>query len=576
MIKVKNILKKDNTKNILILLIVSAFICIPLINKNIDIFYDDGVQHICRLIGTMQSIEEGQSFPVIMSKLCNEFGYSWNIFYSPLTAYIPLIFRLIGASFINCIKLFMFLVVFLSGVTMYFFTNEVTKNKKIALLAGIFYIFAPYRLTDMYARNALAELTSFVFVPMVFHGLYGILKLKQNKKYLLIIGSVGLVLTHNVITMYVAILCFIYLLTQIKKLKNIKILKEIIISLLFIILITSFYWTPLLEHRLSVDYEVFKPGRMERTEVLTALKLNFMDLFVTPKEYIRMYEIGFISCIILLLTPIAIKLFVKKYRRTDFFKFYIFSLIIGIICCFMTLKIFPFEYLPSILKMIQFSYRLLEFSSFFFAFVVAVNLGILIKKIKYKDIIVITVLLMITTCLYIPHLHYKDNIDENKLIEGIPVTSQTGRIHAGCASFEYLPSKAFENRSYIEKRSDDVLILDGSAQIEDQNKENTNLTCKLSYVLEETKLELPYIYYLGYEVTMEQNGQITKLKTYETENGFVGVTIPVLEETKLQVKYQGTTIMKVSIGISILGLILLIIKIIIESRKFLQSKKEQF
>ena len=131
MIKVKNILKKDNTKNILILLIVSAFICIPLINKNIDIFYDDGVQHICRLIGTMQSIEEGQSFPVIMSKLCNEFGYSWNIFYSPLTAYIPLIFRLIGASFINCIKLFMFLVVFLSGVTMYFFTNEVTKNKKI-------------------------------------------------------------------------------------------------------------------------------------------------------------------------------------------------------------------------------------------------------------------------------------------------------------------------------------------------------------------------------------------------------------------------------------------------------------
>lgn len=78
---------------------------------------------------------------------------------------------------------------------------------------------------------------------------------------------------------------------------------------------------------------------------------------------------------------------------------------------------------------------------------------------------------------------------------------------------------------------------------------------------------MPYIYYLGYEVTMEQNGQITKLKTYETENGFVGVTIPVLEEAKLQVKYEGTTIMKVSIGISIFGLILLIIKIIIEKRK---------
>lgn len=567
MIKVKNILKKDNTKNILILLIVSAFICIPLINKNIDISYDDGVQHICRLIGTMQSIQEKQNFPVIMSNLCNGFGYSWNIFYSPLTAYIPLIFRLIGASFINCIKLFMFLVVFLSGVTMYFFTNEVTKNKKIALLAGIFYVFAPYRLTDMYARNALAELTTFIFVPMVFHGLYGILKLKPSKKYLLVIGSVGLILTHNIITMYVAILCFVYLLTQIKKLKNIKILKEIIISLLFIILITSFYWVPLLEHKLGADYEVFKPGRMERTEVLTALKLNFSDLFTTPKEHIRIYEIGFISCIILLLTPITIKLFIKKYKNTDFFKFYIFSLIIGIICCIMTLKIFPFEYLPAILKMIQFSYRLLEFSSFFFAFVVAVNLGILIKKIKYKDIIFITVLLMAVTCLYIPHLHYKDNINENKLIEGVPVTSQTGRIHAGCASFEYLPSKAFENRSYIESRNDDVIVLEGSARIEEQNKENTNLTCKISYVLEETKLELPYIYYLGYEVTLEQNGKITKLDTYETENGFVGVTIPVLEEGIINVSYEGTTLMKVSAGISIFGLILLIVKVIIEKRK---------
>lgn len=140
-------------------------------------------------------------------------------------------------------------------------------------------------------------------------------------------------------------------------------------------------------------------------------------------------------------------------------------------------------------------------------------------------------------------------------------------MHAGCASFEYLPSKAFENRSYIETRNSDVLVLEGNARIENQNKENINLTCNLSYVLEETKLELPYIYYLGYEVTMEQNEKIIKLKTYETENGFVGVNIPVLEEAKLHVHYKGTVLMKVSTVISILGLIGLFIKFIIEKRK---------
>ena len=90
------------------------------------------------------------------------------------------------------------------------------------------------------------------------------------------------------------------------------------------------------------------------------------------------------------------------------------------------------------------------------------------------------------------------------------------------------------------------------------------MNIKVSNVIEETRLELPYIYYLGYSVTLEQNDQILKLKTYETENGFVGVTIPVLEEGILQVKYEGTFLMKISAGLSVLGLILLLIKIIIE------------
>ena len=139
-----------------------------------------GIQHICRLIGTYQSLEENQSFPVIMSEFCNNFGYSWNLFYSPITAYLPLLFKLIGFSFIGCLKLFMFLVVFLSGIVMYFFTKDVTKNKKIAILAGIFYIFAPYRFTDMYLRNALAELTSFVFLPMIFWRFIWFIKTKEK------------------------------------------------------------------------------------------------------------------------------------------------------------------------------------------------------------------------------------------------------------------------------------------------------------------------------------------------------------------------------------------------------------
>lgn len=219
----------------------------------------------------------------------------------------------------------MFLVVFLSGVTMYFFTKEVTKNKKIALLAGIFYIFAPYRLTDMYIRNALAELTSFTFLPMVFWRTLWSIKRKAKREYILILGSTGLFLTHTVITMYVAILCFIYLLTQWRKLKKKQIRNKIIFSLIFIIILTSFFWLPILEHKLSTTYEVFKPGRMERTEVLIALKLEIFELFVTLKNSNMIFEIGIITLLILLLTPLALKK-LKKNTKTQTFTISIYFL----------------------------------------------------------------------------------------------------------------------------------------------------------------------------------------------------------------------------------------------------------
>ena len=92
MSKIKEILQKENSKNVLLLLLVTFIICIPLLSKKIDMSYDDGVQHIARLMGTYQSLQEGQVFPVIMSKFCNNFGYSWNLFYSPFTAYVPLLF----------------------------------------------------------------------------------------------------------------------------------------------------------------------------------------------------------------------------------------------------------------------------------------------------------------------------------------------------------------------------------------------------------------------------------------------------------------------------------------------------
>jgi len=563
-LKIKEILKNEKCVSLIIILIASIFVCIPLMNKNIDMTYDDGIQHICRIIGTFKSLQEGET--AIMSEFCNGFGYSWNLFYSPLTAYLPLIFKILGVSFVTCIKLFMFLVVFLSGYFMYLFTKKLTKNNNIALVASIMYIFAPYRLTDMYVRNALAELTSFVFFPLIFLGIYNLFAEETNNKHVfipLIIGAVGLILTHTVITIYTAIFALIYVLLNFKKLKDKRILKVLLVSALLILVITSFFWAPLLELKNSANYEVFKEGRMERTEVLVAYKLDFYRLFFTKNTDYMIYEIGIITLLGLVLTPLAI----KKIKQEKYCKLYLFMLISGIVSCIMTLKIFPFEHLPSILKMLQFTFRLLEFSSFFFSVVAAINIGVLSKKFEIKEVVILLIVIMILTISFSSHLRKLENYDEQRLIDTVPVTENTGRVHAGCASFEYLPTKAFDNRNYIETRSQDAIVTNGTAQIENEEKEGSNMTFDIKYVLEESEIELPYIYYIGYEVTLEYNGQKIKLEKYETEKGFVGIKVPILEEGKIEVEYTGAAIMKLSGFISIIGICVLI-GICIKDKKY--------
>ncbi len=540
--------KEKETINYILIIIASIIISIPLANKNLNIYRDDGIQHICRIIGTEQTLADKQFLPMIMSNLCNNFGYSWNIFYSPLTAYMSVVFRIFNFSHVNCLKLCMFVIVLLSGITMYKFALRITKNKKLATLASIIYILAPYRITDMYIRTALAELASFIFIPIVFEGLYIIVN-EEKKSYKLALGAAGLILTHQVIAMYTAIICFIYLIVFFKKLKSKTVLKNIGVNLLFCILMTSFYWVGLLQHYLNTSYEVFVPGRMEREEVLIFYKAKFSQLFITNSEQTMIYAIGLLSVIGLVLTPIAYKKIPKEYKKT-----YMFFLIAGIILIGMTLSIFPFEKLPQALTMLQFTFRLFTFTSFFFAFVVATNFAILIKNFKTLDIVV---LLTISILLLVPYKSKLDfNLQENeeRLINGVRVTENTGRVHAGMASMEYLPTKAFKNLKHIANRKDEVIVLDNDeAVISDYTKQNSNMNCKILNVKKETTIELPYIYYLGYRVYANDQ----EIKYTESDNGLIQINIA--QDSQIKVKYLGTNEMLISYAVSIISFATIIV-----------------
>lgn len=570
---------KTRIRDYIIIFVFTFILLIPLFSNNFNIYIDDGIQHVARLMGTQQSIAEDGIFSNIMSNFCNGFGYSWNIFYSPLTAYVPLIFGFFTNSFELMLKLFILLIVFASGIAMYEFVRRLTKNNLAALLASIIYVLVPYRFTDIYMRMAISELASFIFLPIVFHGMYlflgteeknskevQLLESEENQKkssakndcfksiIILTIGATGLILAHTVITMYTAIFCIIYMLVNIKKLKEKRVWAIIGVNVLLILLLSAFYIVPLIEHMVSTDYEVFKPGRMERTDAMNYYKVDVLDLFYTPNGEMS-FEIGLLTLIGLVFTPIALKKIGKEYKKT-----YLFFLIAGIVCVIMSLRFFPFERLPEILKMIQFTFRLLEFSSFFLAIVAAINYSIVIKNFKTRDVLVLGVIaLLLIVPLCRKNIDFDKRWSEDKLWPAVGVDDNTGRVHAGCATFEYLPSKAFDNLEYIKQRENRVYILGGNANIENEKKNGTNMTLDVSNVEENTVVELPYIYYLGYTVELKTaDGKNVKLETFESDNGFVAVNLEKGMNGNIQVKYTGTVLSKISFVVSITTLIALI------------------
>lgn len=228
---------------VVIILFASILVSLPLTKPGLHVAHDD--QQVVRLYLFDKALREGQ-FPVRwVDELGFGFGYPLFVFYPPLVYMIGELFHLGGFGFITSIKLVFFFSILASGISMYILVRELY-SRIPALISAVFYILAPYRAIDIYIRGALAESTSFVWLPLILWSFY---KLFQTGKwihiYLSAIFLALLMITHNLIFLPFMIILAIYLLFLIwqspdKKLFMVYCLWSIVISLG----LSAFFWIP--------------------------------------------------------------------------------------------------------------------------------------------------------------------------------------------------------------------------------------------------------------------------------------------------------------------------------------------
>ena len=544
--------KMDNGKRALIVISIIMFftiiVSLPIFQKNYNLYADDGVFHFSRIVGTENILRSKEFLPLIIPNYCNNFGYGTNIFYSPLTTVVPLIFRLLTFNLYNTIRIMLIIGSFLSGLSMYFFIKKVTDSDLAGIIGAILYIISPYRLNDAYYRMAIAEYYSFIFLPMVFNGMYTIVN-KKEKSNLLYVGATLLILSHSVMAFFTAILCFLFLLSNIRSLKDKSVIKNLGISLLLIILLSMFYLGPVIEHKIKGDYLAFDSDYMTISEKLTKFKLDFEMLLKPATIGAYNFAIGLTLLVGLSLTFLCI----KKVMDKDYKTLYFFSLIYGFILLFISSKLFPYENMPKIFLMIQFTFRFLELINLLFIVVASINISIIFERFHYFVIIVLFIFFITMDLLPLKFLKYEDkSINEDAFNTPFKLSEITELpyYHPNLAQCEYLPKNAFNNTKYIEIRPDEPLVIESNENLTINNykKQDTNLYFEAQNAKKGDSIELPYIYYLGYRVKINNK----EVENFESEKGFVAFKFDEdYEKAEIKVRYLGTNFMLGSYLISL-------------------------
>lgn len=562
-------IRKDKVIHYIIIIAASLIAAIPLINLRIY-GTDDGYVHMLRIFGMEQILKEQNFPPFIYSKFANGFGYAINLFYSPIVTYGPLFFRIFGLHYYTCLKLFAYSTILISCFTMYNFLYEVSKKREIATLGAVIYAFIPYRLETIFNRFAIGEFTAYIFFPMLFHGLFNLLKGDGKKHYYIAIAAIGLILTHTISTEYSAIFALLYIVFNFKQLKNKGVIRKIAINVIFILAITAFFTVPLMEHKILGNYVIFNSTSMKSLPIdVQNSTIKISQLFKDIGEVNGVsFKIG-IPLIILTLLGIVSYKKVDKNIRSEYITF----TAIAMISLAMVTKLFPWIIMPKILTTLQFAWRMQAFFEFALSIICAINLyyfiDIICKKSSknskdtkvhtktenlYNMLLLFAIIVIITSMMKID---YNYSYEKEKFLTDEEYETKINEKNSiWSINREYLPEKVDVKKlgkSYLDYRENRVYVLDGNATIINEKKEDLQLEFDIENYKANTILELPYIYYLGYTVTTEQN---EKIQMFESDNGMLAIKLDEnIESAHITVKYTGTTIEKVSYLISAISII---------------------
>lgn len=237
----------------------------------------DGWHNIARLYHYNNAITDGQLPPRWISQLASGFGYPLFIFSYPMPWMIIEPFVLSGMGIILAVKSILLIAFIGSGLMMYLFIRD-AMSEEAGLVAGIIYMWTPYRFAKIFVGASVGEATAFLFLPLFFWGIYKITK-KEGVLGIVLgsLGFAGIALSHFMILPISVIFLISVSILFFRQAKDKKtFIKRYCFVLILGILLGAFYLFPLIFYSNDIKAKTMQGG----------FSSLYQDHFVTLRQLI--------------------------------------------------------------------------------------------------------------------------------------------------------------------------------------------------------------------------------------------------------------------------------------------------
>jgi hypothetical protein len=514
-------------KKILFPFVIALFACIfswQLFLPGFFSMHDD--LQVMRVYQMDRCFQDGQIPCRFSPDMAYEYGQPMFNYYSAFPYYLGQLIHLVGFSFVDTVKVLFFLSMILSGLFMYFFASQIF-DKKVAFLASLSFMSAPYHALDIFVRGAMSEAWGLTLIPAVLASfLYLIEKPKAERAALFALSIFAFTTTHNLTSIIAAPLLFglgLVFLIQ-KKIVSSKTYTNIIAGSLLGLGLSAFFILPVAFERNLISQESLISGYFDYHAHFVGFKQLFFksDWGYGPSRYgtddqISFY-FGLVPSLSLLLSPFLI---IKTLKKKQHIRSFFISLFLGITLFYLFLthfrSFFIWEALP-IIHYTQFPWRFL--GPAIFTGSILVGLSVLLFKDKKQSLFIIflvSVLIFSNFNYFKFEKHFPNVNDANKL------SGESYNDQISAAISDYLPKTASEIP--LSKAPNTPYSDSGSINMEYFDKRSNYFSTEFVVLNEQAEVIVPIMYFPGWEIYLNHSLSPVQINIKEPL-GLISLTLP--------------------------------------------------